>query len=291
MLDQAIKAKLRDPAYFALHVQAAMALRETAQFDWYDSFFLHAHAAATLYLERVRPDVVAQFAAGFAPLRPNPNFSMSLIDDIFDAPTRAAILEISQRARPQPSAAQALENATFGRDVLWNDPVLNALQEQIRPRVEQLVGQPLDAGYTFLSRYFGSGVCAPHLDHPNSMFTLDYCIDQSDEWPIHFSQLVDWPSPEQARAIDLDRVKDDPALTFTAYNLQPGQAVIFNGSAQWHYRDPITPGGFCNLLFFHYVPQGCADLAEPRRWDVHFAIPELGPLCDVFSTYVDEHFG
>lgn len=291
MRDEAIKAKLRDPAYFALHVQAAMALRETAQFRWYDSFFLHAHAAAIRYLERVRPDVVERFVAGFAPLRPDPQFSMSLVDDIFDATTRAKILEISHRALPQAGAPQDFENANFGRDVLWNDPLFNALQEQIRPRVEQLVGQPLDSSYTFLSRYFGSGVCAPHLDHPDSMFTFDYCIEQSDEWPIHFSQVVDWPTPEEAETLDLDRIKDDPALTFTAYSLQPGQAVIFNGSAQWHYRDPITPGGSCKLLFFHYVPKGCADLAEPRRWDAHFAVPELGPLCDTFATYVDERVG
>lgn len=286
MLDEAIKAKLRDPAYFALHVKAAMALRETARFGWYDSFFLHALAAATRYLEQVRPDVVERFLAGFAPLRPDPNFSMAHIDGIFDAATHATILEISHRARPQAGAQQDFENASFGRDVLWNDPLFNQLQEQIRPRVEQLVGQPLESSYTFLSRYRGSGVCAPHLDHPDSMFTLDYCVDQSSEWPIHFSQVVDWPTPEIAQAIDLDQIKDDPALKFTAFRLQPGQAVIFNGSAQWHYRDPITPGGFCNLLFFHYIPKGCANLAEPQRWDVYFAVPELGPLCNVFAQHV-----
>ena len=53
--------------------------------------------------------------------------------------------------------------------------------------------------------------------------------------------------------------------------------------SQWHYRRPKVAGGFCHLLFFHYYPEGCADLVEPSRWAAHFAVPELGPLCDLFG--------
>lgn len=53
--------------------------------------------------------------------------------------------------------------------------------------------------------------------------------------------------------------------------------------SQWHCRDPITPGGFCNLLFFHYLPAGCEGLVDPLRWADEFAIPELAPLVDLFE--------
>jgi hypothetical protein len=115
------------------------------------------------------------------------------------------------------------------------------------------------------------------------MYTLDYCIAQSHEWPIHFSRVVDWPTIETFRSFDPEALRYDPALEFTPYVMQPDQAILFNGSSQWHYRDDIPAGGFCDLLFFHYYPEGCEDLVEPQRWAAHFDIPELAALCDLFE--------
>lgn len=282
-------AKLRDPAYFALHVKAMMAFREVARFGWYDSHFLRWHAVALRYLEQVRPDEVERFAAGFAPIRPDPAFSVTMLDDVFDDATCAAIREASLTAVPQDDVHQAFENSTFGRDVVWDEPLFRDLQEQVRQRLEKLAGMELEASYSFLSRYRGNGVCAPHLDHPDSMFTFDYCIDQSHEWPIHFSRVVDWPTQDTAEAVDLAAIKQDASLGFAPYTLKPNQAIFFNGSSQWHYRDPITPGGFCNLLFFHYIPAGCGDLVAPVRWAEHFEIPELEPLCDLIARQIAEN--
>ncbi len=33
----------------------------------------------------------------------------------------------------------------------------------------------------------------PHMDAPDAMWTLDICLEQSEPWPISFSQPVDWP--------------------------------------------------------------------------------------------------
>ena len=282
------EARLRDPAYFALHVQAALAFREVPRFGWYDSHFLRWHAVALRYLEKVRPDEVARFDAGFAPVRPDPAFAVTLLDDVFDAATQARIREACRTAVAQDNAHQSFENTNFGRDVVWDEPLFRELQEQVRPRLEQVSGLRLESSYSFLSRYHGNGVCAPHLDHPDSMFTFDYCIDQSEEWPIHFSRVVEWPTPGSAQALDLGSIKQDNSLAFTPYRLKPGQALFFNGSSQWHYRDPITPGGFCNLLFFHYIPAGCGGLVDPVRWAEHFAIPELEPLCHLFERHIEE---
>lgn len=283
MPDPSIHARLRDPAYFSLHLQAAMAIREVSRFKWYDSHFLRRFEIAKLYLEKVRPDAVGEFVEGFAPIRPDPSFSVTRMDEVFDPPTRQRIIETSRAAVPTDHDSQSFENSNFGRDVVWDEPFFCELQEHIRPQIEQLTGRKLETSYNFLSRYSGAGVCAPHMDHPDSMFTFDYCIEQSEEWPIHFSKVVDWPTRETVAQLDLAAIKQAPELDFAAHCLRPNQALLFNGSSQWHYRDPITPGGFCNLLFFHYIPAGCGALVEPRRWAEHFAIPELGPLCDLFA--------
>ena len=283
MLDEATKAKLRDPAYFALHVQAAAALRAAGQFSWYDSNFLRRFEAAKLYLAQVRPDALSDFVEGFDPIRPPKDFAVIELDDLFDPDTRARILEISRSAQPGDTRQDEFERANFGRVVIWDEPYFLDLQRDLLDRVSDLTGRPLEPGYNFLSLYGGEGTCDPHMDEPYSMYTLDYCIEQSDDWPIYFSRIVDWPTFDEARNWDAEVLKSDASLQFSPKVLQPGQAVLFNGSSQWHYRNPITPGGYCSLLFFHYYPAGCEALVTPARWAEHFDIAELAPLCDLFG--------
>ncbi|MGE0405379.1 MAG: hypothetical protein AB7O65_03695, partial [Candidatus Korobacteraceae bacterium] len=78
-----------------------------------------------------------------------------------------------------------------------------------------------------------------------------------------------------------ERIKKSHAYTFTAYSLEPGQAAVFSGSSQWHYREAIQPASgraFCNLLFLHFIPRGTAELVEPTNWASIFGVPELDNL-------------
>ena len=82
-----------------------------------------------------------------------------------------------------------------------------------------------------------------------------------------------WPEAGWEQAI-----KESPALHFTPHTLQPGEAVVFSGSSQWHYRDAIPDTGtgqFCDLLFFHFIPKGSAELVKPENWARIFGIPGL----------------
>jgi hypothetical protein len=283
MLSEAAREKLRDPAYFALHTQAFAAIRDVGAFKWYDSNFLRRYEAAKKYLAMVRPEALAAFVAGFEPIRPPRDFAVRLIDDLFDPATRAIILDISRSVEPTGTEQAANECRKFGRQVVWDHPFFRDLQRELVPLVSELAGRELVPGYNFLSLYGGTGKCDPHMDEPISMYTLDYCIDQSEEWPIHFSRLVDWPSLEDVREWDKQALTSDPELEFAPHVLKPNQALLFNGSSQWHYRDAIAPGGFCNLLFFHYFPAGCEAIVVPAKWAEAFDIPELGPLCDLFT--------
>lgn len=287
MLDDAIKTKLRDPTYLDLHLAAVRSLNRVGPTSWYDAHFLRRYEVARDYLAVVNPGALATFERGFDPLKPPPGFDVSVLQNLFDDDTCAQIKAISRSIKAghqDLSLKSQWEREYFGRQVVWDHPYFLELQRDLLGAASEAAGCTLRTGYNFLSLYGSGGLCDPHMDEPMSMFTLDYCIEQSDEWPIHFSQVVDWPTVETFRQFDPVAVKDDPGLDFRAFILQPNQALLFNGSSQWHYRNNIPTGGFCDLLFFHYYPAGCDDLVEPKRWASHFtSIPELGALCDLFE--------
>ena len=135
-------------------------------------------------------------------------------------------------------------------------------------RLSELVGEPVEPGYNFLSLYNENGICQPHRDAPDAKWTVDYCIRQSMPWQIHLSEPRSW--------LDVE-----PATEFHRRALKPGQALIFNGSSQWHYRAAMPkfmPENYCHLVFFHFVPQGTAVLSDPRNWASHFGIKEMAEL-------------
>jgi hypothetical protein len=37
------------------------------------------------------------------------------------------------------------------------------------------------------------------------------------------------------------------------YILMPGDALCYSGTHHAHWRNPITEGNFCDLVFFHFV--------------------------------------
>jgi hypothetical protein len=119
------------------------------------------------------------------------------------------------------------------------------------------------------------------MDAPQAKYTLDICIDQSQPWKIHFSKVVPWLEAGIGDDDWENLIKNDPTLAFESHALEPGEAILFSGSSQWHYRDPIQALGrntFCDLLFFHYIPSGTCQLVKPTHWPVIFQIPELATL-------------
>lgn len=56
------------------------------------------------------------------------------------------------------------------------------------------------------------------------------------------------------------------------------EAILFSGSSQWHYRDPLPAScsqSFCNLAFFHFIPKGFGQLIKPARREALFGLPGL----------------
>lgn len=250
------------------------------RFPWYDSRWLSDYLRAKEIVARERPDQLDAFVRAFDVLRTRPDFTAIHLPRVFDDATLAAIRRTVQTL--QPRELELHEGHSFGRFVVHDHPDFTALEQQLTPLVGALVGEAVDASYNFLSLYGRRGVCAPHLDSPNAKWTLDVCIDQTVEWPIAFSQVVPWPEEDLAGHWAGDdwaaRVIGSPSLTFTPVTLQPGEAVLFSGSGQWHYRDPIPDAGAgtrCDLLFFHFIPRGARDLVARDTWPRLFDLPAL----------------
>jgi hypothetical protein len=245
-------------------------------YPWYDSVWLSAYHQARATIAARAPGRLGDFDQALSIFRTRPAFKPCLLDSAFDADTLDDIRRAT--AALAPAQLELHEARSFRRFVVHDHPLFNALQQRIVDRVGEAVGEAVEASYNFLSLYGPLGVCPLHLDAPLAKWTLDLCIDQSDAWPIYFSPIVGWPRPGDYAHDWEDRVKREFAGAFTAHSLEPGQAVVFSGSSQWHYRDAMPGTGakkFCDLLFFHFVPRGTLELSDPANWARLFGIPEL----------------
>lgn len=270
-------------------VIASKCCAEALKFNWYDAEFLRRFEAAKRFLAIVAPDQVKKFSEGFDILRTAPNYRVQHLDRVFDDETFESVLQTVHRL--PYVALEHYESASFGRSLLRHHPYFTELQSGLTARVSELVGEAVSPAYNFLSLYRGTGKCDAHLDQPLSKWTLDISIEQSVEWPIYFSQVVDWPSAEVRGERTIEDLRADRSLQLEEAVLNPNQGVIFSGSSQWHFRDPI-PGGrsdFCHLLFFHYLPAGAEPLANPKHWAAHFGIPELDILVAADAMVVAGH--
>lgn len=252
---------------------------DSEMYPWYDSVWLTRYRSATAIIEGVRPDVLPAFVDAFRIFHTRSDFDVRVLDRIFDDATMAEIRRTIRRL--SPSDLELHEARRFGRFVVHDHPYFTALHQRLVPLVSDVVSEAVEPAYNFLSLYGHRGVCPLHMDSPEAKWTLDVCIDESGRWPIHFSQVCSWPdsAPESPPAPDWqERIKRSPSLRFTECRLEPAQAVVFSGSSQWHYRDPIPQASgrtFAELLFFHFVPAGSAELVRPANWPRLFGIPEL----------------
>lgn len=249
-----------------------------ARFPWYDSIWLQQYLIAKAYLAEHHPERVDGFVEAMRPLRTRPDFETRLLSGVIDEAMLSRIRETI--ATLKPADLELHEIKTFGRWVVHDNPILTELQERMTALVSDVAGEAVEPSYNFLSLYTRLGRCPVHMDAPSAKWTLDICIDQSHEWPIRFSQVQPWPEASDYSMPDWEqRILCDPANQFATHVIRPGDAAVFSGSSQWHYRDPLPVDGgkgFCHLLFFHFIPQGMSSLVEPGNWEAYFDATGLG---------------
>ncbi len=181
----------------------------------------------------------------------------------------------------KPPDLELHEAARFKRLLVHDHPFFTELQHRIAPLVSEAVGEPVELSYNLLSLYAAQGQCSVHLDAPYAKWSLDLCVNQSCVWPIHIGAVRPWPKPDDtlwARPDWESEIKRSAQYNFQTYSLQPGEALLFSASSQWHYRDlmPDHVGSqFSDVLFFDFMPRGTSELALPENWARLFGIPEL----------------
>lgn len=253
-------------------------------YPWYDSMWLAQYTRAKAIIQTVRPGALADFVAAMRVFRTRSDFRVTDLDRVFDDGVMQEIRHTVKTLRP--TDLEMHEARRFGRFVVHDHRFFTELQSRTVPLVSEVVGEEVVPQYNFLSLYSAMGVCPVHMDAPSAKWTLDLCIDQSGPWPIYFSEVLPWPESDGGEGPQEgweDALKRSPDIHFTAYTLQPGRAVVFSGSSQWHYRDamPRSDGRqFCDLLFFHFIPRGTSELVQPSNWARLFGIAELAEVQD-----------
>lgn len=255
-------------------------MTDSQTFPWYDGAWLNNYYIVKELLEKKHPEKVELFEKSMDRLRTSMDFRVVEIEKILDESTLDEARNLVKRFRSeQKDSLELHEINEFGRLVVHDHDFFNKLQAQLCSKVSAWVGEEVEPYYNFLSLYANSGVCPLHMDAPEAKWTVDICLDQSYDWPIKFSSILPWPSPEQDFSGDWQqKIIDDPDIEFTSYTLKPGNAIIFSGSSQYHYRESIQRGNkddFCNLVFFHYIPKGSRQIIDQTLWSKIFDLPGL----------------
>ena len=254
-------------------------------YPWYDSVWLEQYTRAKAIIRRVRPSALSEFENVMSVFRTRTDFRVTKFDQIVHDETLEQIRAVVSSIKP--SDLDLHEAKRFKRFVVHDHSQFIELQAKLVPLVSEAAGEPVEPSYNFLSLYSAMGVCPVHMDSPEAKWTLDLCLNQSEPWPIYFSQIQRWPEIDP----DLDMpawltgdweqaIKTSPSVNFEAHAMEPGQAILFSGSSQWHFRNAMPAGGrksFCDLLFFHFIPRGSRELVRPCNWARLFGIPELAP--------------
>ncbi|WP_231470568.1 hypothetical protein [Novosphingobium sp. CECT 9465] len=221
-----------------------------------------------------------EFENAMAVFRTDPSYEVQHIRGFLD---ERELKNLREEVAAIPREALELhEVKKFGRLIVHDWPPFVAMQAKLVDFVSELAGERVEPCYNFLSLYSRRGVCEPHLDTPSAKWTFDLCIDQSEPWPISFSSIIPWPEDRDALVEDWRAVKEARShYKIRSLSLEPGEALLFSGASQWHFRDPIPADGrraFCDLLFFHYIPEGTSELVQPRNWARLFDVPELDTI-------------
>jgi hypothetical protein len=157
-----------------------------------------------------------------------------IVSDLFSANELAALRGALATADPSVISV----HPESGRRLLAdsNSPVLAESMATLVPAARELFeSKTLVPTYALFAHYQGPEAKLPrHKDSNACTYTIDLCLEQGEPWAI-------W-------------VIDQP------YTLLEGQALVFYGTAQEHWRNafPNPATNHVSMIFYHFV--------EPDHW-------------------------
>jgi hypothetical protein len=146
---------------------------------------------------------------------------------------RAALHAHALAAAAEPGVHRA-DPSVPDTPVVYGDPVMDALLEELIPRVEAEARLRLYPTYSYY-RVYGRGAVLPrHTDREACEVSLSVCLGYaaSEPWPLWVERHG------QPRAIAL----------------RPGDALMYRGIEVPHWREAFA-GDHAAQLFLHYVDQ------------------------------------
>ena len=181
----------------------------------------------------------------------------------------------------QLTTLEGHEVKKFGRFVVHDDPFFTELQKKTIGLVSEAAGEPVEASYNFVSLYKKVGVFPRSHGYSTRQMDIGPVLNRARRGRFMLARSLPGRNTSFTEDDWQRAIKESPDYEFASYNLEPGEALIFSGSSQWHYRDPMQLDGnghFCSLVFFHFVPKGMLETVRPKNWARLIGIPELADL-------------
>jgi hypothetical protein len=111
----------------------------------------------------------------------------------------------------------------------YSDPLMTSFLETKLPIVEKESGLKLFPTCAYWRYYVFGAILKKHSDRPACEISVTACIKKYDNWPI--------------------------VVEGTSFELEEGDAVLYAGCDQKHWRPGVYKGEGMAQVFFHYVDQ------------------------------------
>ena len=109
----------------------------------------------------------------------------------------------------------------------YSDPLMTSFLDIKLPKVELESNLKLFPTYAYWRYYIFGATLKKHTDRPSCEISITACIKKYDNWPI--------------------------SIEGTSFELEEGDAVLYNGCKEKHFRPSIYKGEGMAQVFFHYV--------------------------------------
>jgi len=124
---------------------------------------------------------------------------------------------------------------------LWvhNLPLMRLIHQNVETMINYIVDKPIKASYAFTAAYVVGAVLPKHTDRPQCEYNISMMLQGKPN-----ISLREWPLFIEREQI-VNRVE-----------LDAGDAVLYSGTRDPHWRDPM-PNSFESALgvFLHFVPK------------------------------------
>lgn len=109
----------------------------------------------------------------------------------------------------------------------YGDPLMNGILDIKLPLVEKESNLKLFPTYAYWRYYVFGGILSKHTDRPACEISVSACIKKHDNWPL--------------------------VIEGESFELEEGDALLYAGCDQKHWRPGVYKGEGLAQVFFHYV--------------------------------------